>query len=151
MLRMSFMEHLEELRNRILHMLGGVVVIFFVSLIFCNQLWDIIKRARGGRAEAAEDQSAQPRPDLADGHLQHHLDEAAPAVRDFSRLALDPLPGLEIHFPGIVQEGTALGRALHPQHRRTLHHGRSFRLFRRFPLRAGLSVGSRHVRETFSR
>jgi len=42
MLRMSFMEHLEELRKRILHMLGGVVVIFFVSLVFCNQLWDVI-------------------------------------------------------------------------------------------------------------
>src|SRR5205807_1113569 len=42
MLRMSFMEHLEELRKRILHMLGGVVIIFFVSLIFCNQLWDLI-------------------------------------------------------------------------------------------------------------
>jgi sec-independent protein translocase protein TatC len=42
MLRMSFMEHLEELRTRILHALGGVVVIFFVSLIFSNPLWDII-------------------------------------------------------------------------------------------------------------
>jgi sec-independent protein translocase protein TatC len=42
MLRMSFMEHLEELRKRILHMLGGVVVIFFLSLVFCNQLWDVI-------------------------------------------------------------------------------------------------------------
>ena len=42
MLRMSFMEHLEELRARILHMLAGVVVIFFLSLVFCNQLWDVI-------------------------------------------------------------------------------------------------------------
>ena len=39
---MSFMEHLEELRKRILHMLAGVVIIFFVSLIFCNQLWELI-------------------------------------------------------------------------------------------------------------
>ena len=42
MLRMSFMEHLEELRKRILHALGGVVVIFFVSLIFSGPLWDVI-------------------------------------------------------------------------------------------------------------
>ena len=42
MLRMSFMEHLEELRKRILHMLAGVVIIFFVSLVFCNQLWELI-------------------------------------------------------------------------------------------------------------
>jgi sec-independent protein translocase protein TatC len=42
MLRMSFMEHLEELRKRILMVLVGVVVAFFVSLIFSNQLWDVI-------------------------------------------------------------------------------------------------------------
>ena len=42
MLRMSFMEHLEELRTRILHMLGGVVLIFFASLIFSSPLWDVI-------------------------------------------------------------------------------------------------------------
>jgi len=42
MLRMSFMEHLEELRTRILHMLGGVVIIFFASLIFSGWLWDLI-------------------------------------------------------------------------------------------------------------
>lgn len=42
MLRMSFMEHLEELRKRILMMLAGVVVAFFVSLLFSNQLWDVI-------------------------------------------------------------------------------------------------------------
>jgi sec-independent protein translocase protein TatC len=42
MLRMSFMEHLEELRKRILHMLVGVVAIFFLSLVFSNQLWKVI-------------------------------------------------------------------------------------------------------------
>jgi sec-independent protein translocase protein TatC len=42
MARMSFMEHLEELRTRILHALGGVVIIFFLSLIFSGPLWDII-------------------------------------------------------------------------------------------------------------
>ena len=42
MLRMSFMEHLEELRTRILHALGGVVIIFFASLVFSNWLWDLI-------------------------------------------------------------------------------------------------------------
>jgi sec-independent protein translocase protein TatC len=42
MLRMSFMEHLEELRTRILHALAGVAVIFFASFIFCNPLWNLI-------------------------------------------------------------------------------------------------------------
>ena|SRR5947209_7210095 len=42
MLRMSFMEHLEELRSRILKMLGGLVVAFLLSLTFCKELYRII-------------------------------------------------------------------------------------------------------------
>lgn len=43
MLRMSFMEHLQELRVRILRMLAGVVVAFILSLTFCDPLWRIIQ------------------------------------------------------------------------------------------------------------
>ena len=39
MLRMSFLEHLEELRKRLLLAIGGVGVAFFLSLFFSNQLW----------------------------------------------------------------------------------------------------------------
>jgi len=42
MLRMSFMEHLEELRSRILRSLGGVGIAFVISLTFCNELWKIV-------------------------------------------------------------------------------------------------------------
>jgi sec-independent protein translocase protein TatC len=42
MLRMSFMEHLEELRSRIIKALYGLVVAFVLSLVFAGQLWDII-------------------------------------------------------------------------------------------------------------
>jgi sec-independent protein translocase protein TatC len=42
MLRMSFMEHLEELRTRILRALIGVVVAFLVSITFCKKLWEIV-------------------------------------------------------------------------------------------------------------
>ncbi len=42
MLRMSFMEHLEELRSRIIKSLMGVGVAFFVSIIFANDLWRIV-------------------------------------------------------------------------------------------------------------
>jgi sec-independent protein translocase protein TatC len=42
MLRMSFMEHLEELRSRILKALGGMVVAFFVSMFFTKDLWRIV-------------------------------------------------------------------------------------------------------------
>jgi len=43
MLRMSFLEHLEELRKRILWALAGVAVAFCLSFLFCDQLWNIIK------------------------------------------------------------------------------------------------------------
>lgn len=42
MLRMSFMDHLEELRTRILRALMGVAVAFIVSLTFANPLWKVV-------------------------------------------------------------------------------------------------------------
>jgi sec-independent protein translocase protein TatC len=42
MLRMSFMEHLEELRSRIIKALMGLGVAFVLSLVFAGNLWDII-------------------------------------------------------------------------------------------------------------
>jgi len=43
MLRMSFLEHLEELRTRIFRGLIGVGVAFILSLSFSNQLWMIVR------------------------------------------------------------------------------------------------------------
>ena len=42
MLRMSFMEHLEELRKRLLLAIGGIGVAFMISLIFSNELWLLV-------------------------------------------------------------------------------------------------------------
>jgi len=42
MLRMSFLEHLEELRLRLLLSLAGVGVAFVLCLLFANQLWLVI-------------------------------------------------------------------------------------------------------------
>ncbi|HVX67710.1 MAG TPA: twin-arginine translocase subunit TatC [Bryobacteraceae bacterium] len=42
MLRMSFLEHLEELRSRILKALVGIGVAFVASLIFANDMWKIV-------------------------------------------------------------------------------------------------------------
>jgi sec-independent protein translocase protein TatC len=42
MLRMSFMEHLEELRLRIIRSLMGVGVAFVLSLVFVDTLWSIV-------------------------------------------------------------------------------------------------------------
>jgi len=43
MLRMSFLEHLEELRSRIIKALMGVAVAFVASLVFTKPLWNFIK------------------------------------------------------------------------------------------------------------
>jgi sec-independent protein translocase protein TatC len=40
MLRMSFMEHLEELRTRIIRALMGLGVAFVFSLLYAGKLWD---------------------------------------------------------------------------------------------------------------
>ena len=42
MLRMSFFEHLTELRSRIVKMVFGVLAAVLVSFSFCNQLWRLI-------------------------------------------------------------------------------------------------------------
>jgi sec-independent protein translocase protein TatC len=42
MLRMSFMEHLEELRSRIIKALYGLAAAFVFSLVYAGNLWDII-------------------------------------------------------------------------------------------------------------
>ncbi|MGA2133403.1 MAG: twin-arginine translocase subunit TatC [Bryobacteraceae bacterium] len=42
MLRMSFLEHLEELRSRIIKMVAGILVAFLASLVFCDKLWRLI-------------------------------------------------------------------------------------------------------------
>ncbi len=44
MLRMSFLEHLEELRTRIIRALMGLAVSFVLCIIFANQLWEIVSR-----------------------------------------------------------------------------------------------------------
>jgi sec-independent protein translocase protein TatC len=44
MLRMSFMEHLEELRSRIIRALVGFGASFLLCIIFANQLWDVIRQ-----------------------------------------------------------------------------------------------------------
>jgi sec-independent protein translocase protein TatC len=42
MLRMSFLDHLQELRSRILKMVLGLLVAGAISLTFVNQLWRLI-------------------------------------------------------------------------------------------------------------
>jgi sec-independent protein translocase protein TatC len=43
MLRMSFLEHLEEMRTRIIRALMGFGVAFLFCIVFCYQLWDFVR------------------------------------------------------------------------------------------------------------
>ncbi len=42
MLRMSFMEHLEELRSRLLRAIIGLAVAFILCIGFCKDLWEVV-------------------------------------------------------------------------------------------------------------
>ena len=42
MLRMSFLEHLEELRTRIIRMMAGLGIVFVGCLVFANDLWRFV-------------------------------------------------------------------------------------------------------------
>ncbi len=44
MLRMSFMEHLEELRLRIIRALGGVAVAFAVCIFYSSEIWNAVSQ-----------------------------------------------------------------------------------------------------------
>jgi sec-independent protein translocase protein TatC len=44
MLRMSFLEHLEELRSRIIRMVIGIGVAFTASLLFSSKLWTFVRQ-----------------------------------------------------------------------------------------------------------
>ncbi len=44
MLRMSFLEHLQELRSRIIKMFVGVAIAFVLSLTFSGPLWDFVSQ-----------------------------------------------------------------------------------------------------------
>jgi sec-independent protein translocase protein TatC len=44
MLRMSFLEHLNELRSRILRSLAGIGIAFLISLTFSSAVWDFVRQ-----------------------------------------------------------------------------------------------------------
>src|ERR1051325_11651218 len=44
MLRMSFMDHLAELRTRLLSMVFGVVIAAIACVSFSSQLWDFVRK-----------------------------------------------------------------------------------------------------------
>ena len=44
MLRMSFLEHLEELRSRIIKSIAGLGTAFLLTVIFANELWNVVQQ-----------------------------------------------------------------------------------------------------------
>ena len=79
MLRMSFLEHLEELRKRLILALAGLGIAFVVSLTFCNQLWMIVQAPAAAALKSSGLSGHVARADHPDGAVLHHLGEAADA------------------------------------------------------------------------
>ena len=42
MLRMSFLEHLEELRSRLIRVVLGVIVAYVIALVFAGEMWQMV-------------------------------------------------------------------------------------------------------------
>ena len=102
MLRMSFMEHLEELRGRILKALVGVGVAFVVCLLVRRSA--LANRFRAGH-HCAETPPLQPATGRhqPDGAVFHHLGEDAFAGLALRRLTVGALPGLGLYFARTLQ------------------------------------------------
>ena len=122
MLRMSFLEHLEELRSRILRALAGVGVAFVISLTFCDELWQLVS------APAVE---ALRSLGFKDAKLTHAITpmEAFNIVwvklpdpdGDLHCLAVDSVPGVGLHRARTIQEGAAVVRPVCHLFRGSVH------------------------------
>lgn len=51
MARMSFLEHLDELRTRLLHSIYGLAIVYLGCLVFAQWLWDIVAQPFIGAVE----------------------------------------------------------------------------------------------------
>ena len=58
---MSFLDHLEELRKRIISALIGLAVAFFAALVFANELWDLVRAPAVEALRAAGDLTVEPK------------------------------------------------------------------------------------------
>ena len=102
MLRMSFMEHLEELRGRLLRAIGGLIVAFILSIGFCKDLWRVVSAPA---VTALTHLGINP-PNLASitpmEQFKRHLPQAAAACIGIRRLTMDLLSSLGFYFARIV-------------------------------------------------
>ena len=139
---MSFMEHLGELRSRILKALAGIVVAFLLSITFCGPLWKIV--------------SAPAVDALKNLGLNPQLVAITP-MEQFNVIYLK-LPLLvsvflaspwvlcqvwALHFSRAVQAGKKMGHAVRALHGRTVHHRRMFCVLRRLSLWPAIPAGYR--------
>ena len=105
---MSLMEHLDELRKRIVHSAIYLAVGFFVAYVFHEQLYGFVQAPLDKLAHQAQ------------LHPPHGSAEPVPAGgadrRSDSGLALHPLPGVAVHCAGALPERAALRDSLHGGH-----------------------------------
>ncbi len=132
MLRMSFMDHLEELRNRIIKALYGLGIAFVFALVFAGKLWDIISDPAVDRSEAFEGRASPAGAAFTHGKFLYHLGLLAAAVLCLYRLAMDRLSGMGVHLARALQERKAPGLTVRVAHRRLVYHRRLFAYFLAF-------------------
>ena len=129
---MSFLDHLEELRRRLIYSIIAVTVGFFACWNYHELIFGFVQRPIMDALHAQRDGREAG---LSEPHrtLQPLLEGcgAGRFVRDF---AVRALPGLDVHFAGLVSQRKALRYALHVFDRRPVS-GRRIRSATRWCIR----------------
>ena len=94
MLRMSFLDHLGELRSRIIRALGGFGLVFLVCLVFSNQLWLIVQApAVEAFHRLAKQEEQADREKVAQVCAPPATEATSPACADATKIATTPKTG----------------------------------------------------------
>ena len=159
--RMSFLEHLEELRKRIINACLGVAVGIGASFFFIQTIYDFLTAPAISHASRGQQTHlhAADRSVLA---LHHHLAHQRRGVRG----AVHHVSGLDVHRPGPLREreevrhslravldaGISRGRRVQPLRGLPVHHDLLRQLQHAEPhLHAAVERGVRPIREDAAR
>src|SRR5580698_9319718 len=94
MLRMSFLDHLGELRSRIIRALVGFGLVFLVCLVFSNQLWLIVQApAVEAFHRLAKQEEQADREKVAQVCAPPATEASSPACADATKIAKTPKTG----------------------------------------------------------
>ena len=111
---MSFLEHLEELRRRLIFAVGGLGVAFIASLSFSEWLWNIVQQPGDSRAGRRSDTRTRASSTTSPMESFSIIWVKLPLVVGyFCRLPVAVVSGVGFCSAGPLQARTQVGRSIH--------------------------------------